>query len=248
MEPGITKEEGKKSFFAKIWHDHVLGAVIATLIAAAIISLVGSLYRTTQDGVQPPPFPPPQPSSEEKIQPAPKPAPVSATNPRLQELKSMVNHVKTDSSKQNAALIIDSTPTRSGLSPKMKLHGLFKDSSMNIIGNLFKEEQFIRSGFFREIYEGNTDLLMESGALLGIDFLLLGKLSYSFRKSGMLDSDLISCETNFAYKIISNVGNVIGSDNLRQTGAGFTEDGALESALENLPVQRPKQLFDKSRG
>jgi len=208
----------------------VILGVISSLIAAAIWDIIP--HRRVSD--------PPMMTTTTPL----NQVTTLGTNRRLDEFKSLVNKVKIDSSRKNIALVIDSTPPRSGFSPQLKLYGLCRNGSVNIIGNLFHEERFIRSDFFNEIYEGDTKLLKESGALHGIDFLLIGKLAYSFRKSGILDSDLISCDMNLTYRIISREGRLIRSDHLRETGAGFTEDRRLRADWRTSRRSSPKRLFE----
>lgn len=170
---------------------------------------------------------------------------VPAANTRLDEFKSLINKISPHPSLTNIALVIDSKKIKSSFSPQAKLYNLFRTDKVNIIENLFQKKPFINKGFFREIYEGNIEILKQSEALRGIDYLLLGKINFSFKKQGLVDSDLISCDINFSYKIIGQNGNVVNSDNIRITGSGFSEDGAFERGLEMLAEQYSDKIFKK---
>jgi len=173
---------------------------------------------------------------------------IPPTNPRLDELKTLINrNVATHTDKPDVALVIDSPKTPRGLSPENLLYGLLRIDEVNIISNFFKEEEFKSKGFFREIYDGNTELLIQTDALSKINYLILGKLDYSFQRRLTIDKDVITCYINFSYKIIDKDANIeIGSiPNI--TGVGFSEDEALEVGLENLASKYSeimlKQIF-----
>src|SRR3990167_6534054 len=107
---------------------------------------------------------------------------------RLSEFKSLINwEITTHPGVSNVAIIIESKKTESGISPSSALYNLLRVEQVNLIINLFQEESFRTRGFFKEIYDGNTELLHSSGALSEIDYLILGSLNYSFRKGIGLD-------------------------------------------------------------
>jgi len=163
---------------------------------------------------------------------------------RLQELKSLINKgINIQSGKPNVAIVIESRKTESGVSPESTLYDLLKTDKVNMILNLFKEELFKSKGFFREIYDGNTELLKEADAMSKIDYLILGKLNYSLQKGSGIDRDLISCNINFSYKIINKNAEVIKSDNISVIGPGFSEDAALERGLEMLSEKYSNRIF-----
>lgn len=171
---------------------------------------------------------------EQSIAMAPRPK-IDEKERRLQEFKTIINHgINIQSGKPNVALVIKSKRTESGVSPGNLLHNLLRTDKINIIPNLFKEEPFESKGFFREIYDGNTELLKQADALSRIDNLILGKLNYSFQKGAEIDRDLIFCNINFSYKIINKKAEVVKSDSIRITGPGFSEDAAIERGLELL--------------
>lgn len=165
-------------------------------------------------------------------------------NERLQEFKSLINKgVNIQIGKPNVAMVIESRKTESGVSPENTLYNLLKSDKVNIILNLFKEEPFKSKGFFREIYDGNTELLREADALSKIDHLILGRLNYSFQKGAGMDRDLVSCNINFSYKIINKNAGVIKSDNISVVGPGFSEDAALERGLEILSEKYSERIL-----
>ena len=76
-----------------------------------------------------------------------------------------------------------------------------KDSHI-FIDHYFKED-FKTKGYFKEIHGGNTEILEQSGALSKVDYIIMGKVDYKFRKGSEIDKDLVSCNINFAYKVIN---------------------------------------------
>ncbi len=153
---------------------------------------------------------------------------------RLSELKTLINRdITTYPNKSNVAFVMDSAKTKNGFSPENTLYNLLRSEKIHIIINFFKEEGFKSKGFFKEIYDGNTEILKRANALSKIDYIVLGKISYSFRK-GAVDSDLVSCDINFSYKIINKNAEIVRSDNISVIGPGFSEDAALERGLEIL--------------
>lgn len=160
---------------------------------------------------------------------------ISEKERRLDEFRSLINKmVTTYPDKQNVAMIIESSKTDRGISPENLLYNLLKTEKINIIINFFKEKAFKSKGFFREIYDGNAELLKEADVFSKVDYIILGRIDYSFRKSGLIDKDLVSCDITFSYKVINKNAQVVESDNISVIGPGFSEGRALERGLEIL--------------
>lgn len=160
---------------------------------------------------------------------------IDAKEGRLNDFKSLINRsVFAHRGKRNVALVIESRRFEEGISPAAVLCNLLSTEKVNIIPNFFKEKLFIEKGFFGEIYAGNTDLLRQTDTLSSVDCLILGKLDYLFSKGASIESALVSCNINFSYKVISNNGDIVRSDNIRVIGPGFSEEAALERGLEIL--------------
>lgn len=180
---------------------------------------------------------------EQQIAMGPRPD-ISEKERRLQEFKSIINRVSNiHPSKPNVAMVIESKRTESGISPENALYNHLRTERANIIINLFKEESFKEKGFFREIYDGNTELLKQTDALSKIDNLILGRLNYSFSKGTGIDRDLVSCNINFSYKVINKNSDIIKSDSISVIGPGFSEDVALERGLEMLTEKYSNRIF-----
>lgn len=161
---------------------------------------------------------------------------------RLNEFKGLISTgVTTHPGKPNIALVIESQKTESGVSPENALYNLLRSQKMNIILNFFKEETFKSKGFFKEIYDGNTELLTQANALSKIDYLILGRLNYSFAKRG--EENLISCDINFSYKVVGKKGDIVKSDIISIIGPGFSNDAALERGLEILAEKYTDRIF-----
>lgn len=167
-----------------------------------------------------------------------------AVNRKVDEFKSLINRgLTTHPGKTNVAMIIESPRTESGTIPEAVLYKSLKTDKVHVVINLFKEELFKSKGFFGEIYGGNTDLLSQTDALSKIDYLILGRLNYSFRKGSEIDKGLVSCNINFNYKVINRNCNVVRSDNISVVGPGFTNDAAMERGLEILSEKYSERVF-----
>jgi len=160
---------------------------------------------------------------------------ISEKERRLDEFNSLINKMVTAyPDKQNVAMVIESSKTHNGISPENLLYNLLKTEKVNVIINFFEEKAFKSKGFFREIYDGNTELLREADVFSQIDYVILGRIDYSFRKTGLIDKDLVSCDINFSYKVINKNGQVVDSSSINAIGPGFSEGRALEGGLEIL--------------
>ncbi len=185
-----------------------------------------------------------QKPKEQQLAMGRRPPEINERERRLNEFKALINKgftVQID--KPNVALVIEARRTESGLSPENTLYNLLKTDKANFILNLFEEESFKSKGFFREIYDGNTELLREAAALSKIDYLILGRLNYSLQKDAGIDRDLVSCNINFSYKIINKNAEVIKSDSIHVVGPGFSEDVALERGLEILSEKYSERIL-----
>jgi len=163
---------------------------------------------------------------------------------RGQALRSLINKRATlQHGVPNVALVIEAKGGAVGDSAQSALYRLLRSDRVQVVTGYFREGAFKSGGFFEEIYGGNTKNLKESGAMADLDYLLLGKVSYSFRKNPQLDQDLISCDLTFAYKVVDRQCNISGSGVKNTIGAGFTEEAALERAMEVLAEKHSGSIF-----
>ena len=163
---------------------------------------------------------------------------------RLRELQALINRpVTIFSDLRNVAVIIDAEGTKSGASPETILYGLLRAEGVNIILNLFREEAFKSRGFFRQIYNGDTGLLEQSGALSDADGLLLGVLTYSFRKGVPVDPNVVSCDLALDYKMFNKKSRVVQASSVAVIGASFSENAALRRGLEMLAELHGEELL-----
>lgn len=164
---------------------------------------------------------------------------------RLNELKLLINEgINIIPGMKNVALMIESNKTESGVSPENTLYSHLKKEKINIVNNLFKEDLFKRRGYFKEIYDGNTDLLRQSGALSKVDGLILGRLTHSVERKGEVDRELLSCRINFSYKLIGKNGDLVRTDSINVVGPGFSEETAIERGLEILSEKYADRIFE----
>lgn len=182
--------------------------------------------------------------SQESKPPSPQPPKIDQKEKETNEFDLLVNrNITVREGKSNIALVIESKRTESGFTPENALYNLLMTEKINLILNLFKEETFKAKGFFRDIYDGDIDILKQANALVNIDYLILGKLNYSFQRNERVDRDLISCNINFSYKTISKNSEIIKSDSINVVGPGFTKDSALRRGLEILSDQYSTKIL-----
>lgn len=182
-------------------------------------------------------------SKEQQIAMGSKPPIVDEKERRLKEFKSLINKgVATYSDKPNVAIVIESKKTESGVFPENTFYSFLRSEKVNIVLNLFKEKPFKAKGYFKEIYEGNIELLRQADVLPNIDYLILGRLNYSFQKGG-IDKDFVSCNINLSYKVISKKGNVVKVDDINIIGPGFSQSKALERGLELIAEKYSQRII-----
>lgn len=178
-------------------------------------------------------------------------SPTSRTHPasvgqpdRASEFRALVNKdIYINPTKPNIAIVVASEKSGKDYSAVDKLYSLLRNERVNVITNLFKVAPFKSKGFFREVFDGDTDLLKQSDTTRKVNYLLLGNLSYSFKKGAQLDSELVSCNITFNYKVINTQNNVVKSDSIRVIGPGFSEEAALERGLEIIKEQYSDRIL-----
>ncbi len=170
---------------------------------------------------------------------------IDKNDKRFIEFESLLSeNFTTYTNKKNIAIVIESRKTESGFSPENAFYNLLRTEKNNIVINLFKEELFKTRGFFKEIYDGDTNFLKEANALNKIDNLILGTISYSFKKGTMYDTNIISCNIIFNYKVINKNGDIAKSDSITFTSAGFSEDNALNQGVKILAEKYSDRIFN----
>ncbi len=245
-----------KSFILGVWRDPVWSKVIAI----GIVALIGVSWawlkndnRMAPNIIEKKTFHPQEKGGNGKTPDfnpvegkpsSPKPLETDQGQEVPKEFALLINRdIPIRVGKSNIAIVIKSRKDEKGFTPENSLYSLLRTEKVNLIVNLFKEKSFKAKGFFREIYDGNTDLLRQAKALSKIDFLILGELSYSFQKDSKIDSDLISCNINFSYKTLNKNAEIIKSDTVSVIGPGFSENAALGRGLEILAEQYSDKIL-----
>jgi hypothetical protein len=102
---------------------------------------------------------------------------------------------------------------------------------------------FRSQGLLRAALDGDTDILVRSGALAGVDRVLLGRAECSCGKTGLLDSDLFTCDLRLLYRLVDQRGAVVASGAVSAKGPGFSEEAARGRAVEVLVEQSGERLI-----
>ena len=151
----------------------------------------------------------------------------------LDEFNSTLNReIILDKNTKNVALAIKITDKKFS-SIERGFANQVKVENLNFLNTYFKES-FYTNGYFNNIYSGNADLLKKAGVFDQLNYVILGKLKYSFRKSTISNEDIISCDINFSYKILNTSAAIISADNISAVGPGFAEEQALKKSIEIL--------------
>jgi hypothetical protein len=154
---------------------------------------------------------------------------------RVEEFKGLVNRsLAVSPLKRTVAVVIDCPARPGGLSVADAFYGLLRANRAAFVNNLFRLDVLKAKGFFDEIYQGDKQLLNTAASLSGVDYVIMAKLDYSFRKAAQVDPDLISCDLRLNCRVANRNGDIVVSDSLSAVGPGFTEEAAIENAVKVL--------------
>jgi hypothetical protein len=93
---------------------------------------------------------------------------------------------------------------------------------------------FIHKKEFQELFEGNSDIILNLGLKKYTDYLVLGKISYSMQKGKLVDGTIV-CVATITINIISaNANTITKSFTFSVVGNGLTEFQAKEYAIQKM--------------
>jgi hypothetical protein len=182
----------------------------------------------------------PTPPAQTRLEQSP--APTIPSSSRGEGFQELINTKLSKSSTQpNVALLIDSTGTGAGADA---LQGFLTGTKVRIIANLADVNALKSGGFFDQLYAGNSGLLGQAIQLSHVDYILVGKATYSFRRQAGLDPDLLTCDLTLSVRLADHSGTVVQSASFSALGPGFSESQALERASENAAQQLKSRIID----
>jgi hypothetical protein len=171
---------------------------------------------------------------------------ISERQRRLDEFKALINPaVRRSPGKTSVALVIDAAPLTSGLSPDLAFYGSLRSDRATFVNNLFRLDLLKAKGFFNDIYQGDQALLQTAASLSGVDYIVLGRLNCSLRRSSSVEASLISCDLNLSCRVANRDGAIIHTDGLSAVGAGFTDEAALENGLRVLSATFAERILSR---
>src|ERR1017187_4532520 len=189
----------------------------------------------------------PLPSEPQTVPPQRRTEPAQPRR-REDEFRKLINtNLSLSSTQPNVALLIESTGPGITGSVANALQGFLADTRVHLIGNLANIEDLKGGGFFEDLYGGNGQFLIEAARLSRVDYILLGKAAYSFRRQVNLDPDLLTCDLTLVSRLVDRTGTVVRSGSFTAAGPGFTQEKALESATENVARQLKERILDPIR-
>lgn len=173
--------------------------------------------------------------------PSPKvtPEPEAKRIDRQDELQRLINtNLPMSSTQPNVAMLIDASGDLRGVSVGDKLHALLTHKiDANLIGNLADIKVLKERGIFDELFGGNSSLIRVAHERSKVDYVLLGKATYSFRAQSSVQADLLACDLVLTYRLFDHSAAMVRANSLSSVGAGFTNRQALENASEGIAQQ-----------
>jgi hypothetical protein len=158
------------------------------------------------------------------------------------EFNSTINNkIITSEKPSKIAFVIESNPINLN-SASNEFSNKIEINNYQIIKDYFNNK-FKSEGYFQKIYNGETTLIYKSRIFKDVNYLILGKLDFSFRKNASLDEDLISCDIDLSYKIFNKQG-LIMSDVINSIGAGFSEQLSSKQAIKILSEKYSKEMTE----
>jgi len=156
---------------------------------------------------------------------------------------SFVNKdIQVSPNKINIGLTINISGSNIYISPETIFSNYLKQPKLNLIPDYFKSN-FKNTEYFKQILGGNTGILEQTDALSKIDYLIIGNISFSLKKTPEIEQDLISCKVVLNYKLINKKGEIVKSNSLNATGSGFSEEDALKRGIELLIENHIEQIL-----
>jgi hypothetical protein len=97
------------------------------------------------------------------------------------------SNLSVSSSQPNLALLVDSSGPPTPGSINDSLNGFLNGTKVRIVANLADLSALKTQGFFDDLFGGNSSFLSQAAQLSRVDYILLGKAAYSFRRQPELD-------------------------------------------------------------
>lgn len=171
---------------------------------------------------------------------------VSERQRRVEEFKALINRtVPRVPGKTTVAMVIDTAPLSGGFRPDLAFYSSLPSNGATLLKNVLPLDLLKTKGFFNEIFQGDQELLHMVASVSGVDYIVLSKLSYSFRRSSSVETNLISCDLNLNCLVADRGGNIILTDSMSAVGPGFTEEAALENGLRVLSGHFVERILNR---
>jgi hypothetical protein len=165
-----------------------------------------------------------------------------ATDAREAAFRRLINSDLTVASSKGRtlAILIDSSGSAGAITEAIS--GFLRDDKFHLVAELGDIVPLKAAGYFDEMYAGNRRLLSLAAAISGVDYILLAKASYSFRRQDTIDPEFLTCQLSLKFRLIYRTGIVVASASVTAAGPGFTEALALDRAAENGAKELKEQI------
>jgi hypothetical protein len=246
LRPAPPSDDGYQFKSARLWYA-LTGVFLFGSGVAYILRAQRPRPRSVLIGDQPATLfsrPTSTPSSESDRREPPRPT-IDYRAQREAGFRALINtNLSLSSSQPNVAFVIETTGTETVGSVPDALQGFLVGAKVHLIGNLADARALSGAGFFDDLYSGNGRFLSLAAKLSRVDYILLGRASYSFRRQPALDEALLTCDLTLSCRLVDRNGTVVQSGTFAATGPGFTQSQALERAAENTARQLQERLLD----
>jgi hypothetical protein len=168
-------------------------------------------------------------------QPAPSTGPAVSQIPapsRAQTLDAFVNSLAPSTQNRIAAIF------RSGSDRPLarSMYSALRTHDKRLVSDLFQEPAFSVQGFFAEIESGNTATLIQTRAVNLVSYFLVARIADQCKSSSDADprvgTGVLTCTVDVTAKLFNRQGQLVEAENFVGTGVGFSENVALNAAVD----------------
>ncbi len=166
-------------------------------------------------------------------------------SPEDKFITSINTNLSVSTTKPNVAMLIDASGSETAGSVSDQLQGILSRATrVRVVSNIADPAVLKTEGFFDTLYGGNQHLLNRAAQISRVDYILMGKATYSFRKQAAIESDLMTCDLILTCRLFDRSGTMVHDDRFSTSGPGFTEDKALENASDEAGQRLAERFLD----
>lgn len=162
--------------------------------------------------------------------------PQNYSEPKTNESKgeNYGSYINTPSSRSNVSVTVVDENGNLSTSTSSAIADIYRELGRSTSTGLIRSA-FVRKPEFRELREGNSEIIEKLRLDSYVDYLAIGKIEYSIRPGKLVDGTVI-CTASISMSIISTNNRSIEQSFTisNATGNGATESQAQENAFQKL--------------